>query len=55
VYWLGPMGGAICAAGVYEYIFRALRPDGIEAQALARERKSREGETHKENGVAPEV
>ena len=51
----GPIGGGIMAAFVYEYIFRALRPEEVEAKAIALEKKAREKEVNKENSVAPEV
>lgn len=37
---------------VYQGIFRALRPDEAEAAEIARERKARERDAAKENGLS---
>jgi aquaporin related protein len=55
LYWVGPIGGAVTAAAVYQGVFRASRPDEIEAVDLALERKSRDREAVKINGAVPPV
>ncbi len=55
IYWLGPMGGAITAAAVYQHIFRALRPDEVVAADSAMEKKTRDREANKDIGVQPPV
>jgi len=49
VYWLGPIGGGIVAAAIYQHVFRALRPDEVEAAESKRDKKIREMEANKEH------
>jgi len=54
IYWLGPIGGAVSAALLYTYVFRALRPDEIETLEAEMQLKQREQEA-KESGANPSV
>jgi len=49
VYWLGPIGGGLVAAAIYQHVFRALRPDEVEAAEIMRDKKIREMEASKEH------
>jgi len=56
LYWIGPFGGAVTAAAVYQGVFRALRSDEVEAAELELQRKAKmERETPKGNGAVPPV
>jgi len=54
IYWVGPIGGALVAAVLYENIFRSLRPDELEAAQIAKQLRAREDE-EKESTIPPPV
>jgi len=54
VYWIGPILGAVAAGLIYTHVFRALRPDEVEALEGEQQLRQREREA-KDNVGSPAV